>query len=135
MMIIFLLQFWEYIDKNDDGSLSWQELYGFDMNYEKNKFYRCYKKYWHHEKDNVIIPRDKADDTFEREVKVESKKKKKSKLKVDEIEVKDKPKVKVSEDTEPVTVTIATSEDSDGEIDDNTKETDVKSKQKPHEEL
>ena len=134
MMIIFLLQFWEYIDKNDDGSLSWQELYGFDMNYEKNKFYRCYKKYWQHEKDNVIIPRDKSDDTFEREVKVASKKKKKSKHKVDDFEVKDKATVKVSEETEPVTVTIAKSEESE-EIDEDTKETDEKSKQKPHEEL
>ena len=36
-------QFWSSIDGNSDGTLSWPELYSFDMNYIQNRFHGCYR--------------------------------------------------------------------------------------------
>lgn len=68
VLIKSLFQFWSYIDGNSDGSLSWKELYNFDMNYDQNKFSSCYRNLKRVEKDQKLIlnSRRKAHDNIQR---------------------------------------------------------------------
>ena len=158
---IFCFQFWQYLDQNNDGSLSWQELYNFDMNYKINKFYECYMKHQREEtewKEAVIMmTRDNFEDSSKTEnVKISTTKTKKK----DKHKVEAENKKMVSEGTEQVKVSVETSRDSERIIRDKdikktvaiNKETgekivleenetgdkqssSAKSKSKPHEEL